>query len=117
MRGALVRLLKLVLGLMVVTALLSLAVGGLLGADPLRSIAIGFYLSGSFMIAIGFLLGNRGPARMRSDASPLPFAARRVRWASRDEHLEAMNSSAVFVVLGFVLILIGVFADTRHQLF
>src|SRR5690242_11818695 len=117
MRGALVRLLKLVVGLVVVTALVSLAVGGLLGADPLRAIAISFYLSGSFMIAVGFLFGNRGPARMRADASPLPFAPRRVRWASRDEHLEAMNSSAVFVVLGFLLILIGIVADTRHQLF
>ena len=117
MRAALRRLLRLVFGLVAATAVLSLAVGLLLGADPLRSLAIGFYLSGSFMIAVGFLLGNRGPARMRADASPLPFAARRVRWATEAEHFEAMNSSAVFVVLGFVLILIGVIADTRHQLF
>jgi hypothetical protein len=116
-RAALRRLLKLVAGIAVTTALLSLAAGALLGADLLRSLAIGFYLAGSFMIGVGFLLGNRGPARMRGDASPLPFAPRRVRWATRDEHLEAINSSAVFVVLGFALILIGVVADTRHQLF
>jgi hypothetical protein len=117
MRAAIRRLLMLVVGLAAATAVLSVALGALLGADLLRSLAIGFYLSGSFMIAVGFLLGNRGPARMRADSSPLPFAARRVRWASRDEHFEAMNSSAVFVVLGFALILIGVVADTRHQLF
>jgi hypothetical protein len=117
MRAAIRRLLKLVLGLAGATAVVSLAVGALLGADLLRSLAIGFYLSGSFMIAVGFLLGNRGPARMRADSSPLPFSSRRVRWATRDEHFEAMNSSAVFVVLGFALILIGVVADTRHQLF
>ena len=117
MRAALRRLLKLVVGLSLATAVLSVAIGLLLGANPLNALAIGFYLSGSFMIGVGFLLGNRGPARMRSDASPLPFAARRVRWATREEHFEAINSSAVFVVLGLVLILIGVVADTRHQLF
>ncbi len=117
MKAALRRLLKLVVGLTGATAVVSLAIGALLGADLLRSLAIGFYLSGSFMIGVGFLLGNRGPARMRADSSPLPFASRRVRWATRDEHFEAMNSSAVFVVLGFALILIGVVADTRHQLF
>ena len=117
MRGAFVRLLKLVLGLVVVTALLSLAVGGLLGADPLRPSASGFHLAGRSMRGVGCLRAPGAPARRGADASPLPFAARRVRWATKDEHLEAMNSSAVFVVLGFVLILIGVFADTRHQLF
>jgi hypothetical protein len=117
MRAALRRLVKLVVGLAAGTALLSVAIGLLLGADLLRSLAIGFYLAGSFMIAVGFLLGNRGPARMRGDASPLPFAPRRVRWATREEHFEAINSSAVFVVLGLALILIGVVADTRHRLF
>src|SRR6059036_2749195 len=117
MGAALRRLLKLVVGLSGLTAVVSVGLGALLGADLLRSLAIGFYLSGSFMIAVGFLLGNRGPARMRADSSPLPFAQRRVRWATRDEHFEAMNSSAVFVVLGVALILIGVIADTRHQLF
>jgi uncharacterized membrane protein len=111
------RLLKLVFGLAGATAAVSLAFGFLLGADPLRALAIGFYLCGSFLIAIGFLLGNRGPARMRGDSSGLPFAPRRVRWATKEEHEEAINSSAVFVVLGFVLIILGVLTDTKHQLF
>src|SRR5437763_5823041 len=116
MGAALRRLLKLVLGVGAATAAVSLAAGFLLGADPLRSLAIGFYLSGSFLIGVGFLLGNRGPARMRGDASALPFAERRVRWATKEEHEEALNSSAVFVVLGFLLIILGVLADTKHQL-
>jgi hypothetical protein len=99
------------------TAAVSLAFGLLLGASLLRSLALGFYLAGSFFIVVGFFLGNRGPARMRRDSNPLLFAPRMVRWATRDEHFEAMNSSAVFVVLGFVLILLGVLADTRHQLY
>src|ERR671937_1680714 len=117
MKAAACRLLKLVFGIAATTAVVSLAVGALLGADPLRALSIGFYLSGSFLIAVGFLLGNRGPARMRGDASALPFAPRRVRWATREEHFEAINSSAVFVVLGFLLIILGVVADTRHRLF
>jgi uncharacterized membrane protein HdeD (DUF308 family) len=116
-RAAARRLLKMVVSLAATVAAISVLIGLLLDADPLRSIAIGFYLAGSFMIAVGFLLGNRGPARMRGDASALPFAPRRLRWATREEHEEAINSSAVFVVLGFVLIILGVLADTRHQLF
>ncbi|TML52622.1 MAG: hypothetical protein E6G21_04810 [Actinobacteria bacterium] len=69
-------------GLAGATAAVSLAFGFLLGADPLRALAIGFYLCGSFLIAIGFLLGNRGPARMRGDSSGLPFAPRRACSAS-----------------------------------
>jgi hypothetical protein len=42
---------------------------------------------------------------------------RRVRWATRDEHEEAINSSALFVVLGLVLIFLGVVSDNRHTLF
>ena len=117
MRAAARRLLRLVLALSATTAAISLAIGFLLGASPLRALAIGFYLGGSFLIAVGFLLGNRGPARMRGDASALPFAPRRVRWATREEHFEAINSSAVFVLLGFLLIVLGVLADTKHHLF
>jgi hypothetical protein len=106
-----------VFGLAGTTAVVSLAIGLLLGAAPLRALAIGFYLCGSFLISIGFLLGNRGPARLRADSSALPFAPRRVRWATKDEHEEAINSSAVFVVLGFVLIILGVLTDTKHQLY
>jgi uncharacterized membrane protein HdeD (DUF308 family) len=117
LRAAARRLLKLVFSITATTAVISLVIGLLLGANPLHALAIGFYLAGSFLIAVGFLLGNRGPARMRGDSSALPFAPRRLRWATREEHEEAINSSAVFVVLGFLLIIFGALADTRHQLF
>jgi hypothetical protein len=39
-----------------------------------------------------------------------------VRWASPSEREENINLSAVFIVLGFVLILVGVAADNRYDL-
>jgi hypothetical protein len=44
-------------------------------------------------------------------------AKRRLRWATRDEQEESINSSAVFVVLGVVLIVLGAASDNRHALF
>jgi hypothetical protein len=44
------------------------------------------------------------------------LGGRAVRWATREEREEAISMSAVLVTLGFVLILIGVAADTRVSL-
>ena len=66
----------------------------------------------------GFFVGNRGPVRFRRDKdTPLFWGSRFVRWASPSEREENINLSAVFVVLGFVLILVGVAADNRYDLF
>jgi uncharacterized membrane protein HdeD (DUF308 family) len=87
------------------------------GADPARSISVGFYLIGSFMLVAGFFVGNRGPVRFRGDKeAPLFWGSRFVRWASPAEREENINLSAIFVVLGFVLILVGVAADNRYDL-
>ena len=95
----------------------ALVFGIALGADAARSISVGFYLTGSFMLVAGFFVGNRGPVRFRRDKeAPLFWGSRFVRWASPAERDENINLSAIFVVLGFVLILIGVVADNRHDL-
>jgi uncharacterized membrane protein YczE len=39
-----------------------------------------------------------------------------VRWASLGEQNDAINSSAVFVTIGFVLIAIGFAFDARHSI-
>jgi hypothetical protein len=39
-----------------------------------------------------------------------------VRWATPDEQRETLSFSAVLVVLGFVLIALGVLADTRYTI-
>lgn len=103
------------------TAAVSTLLGLLLGASLSRSITIGFYLMGCFLLLAGFFFGNRGPVRPRGDgvAGDIFFrlGSRRLRWATREEHEEAINTSAVFLPIGFVLILLGVASDSQHALF
>ena len=116
------RLALLVLGCSILTAGFSALFGELLGASLDRAVSLGFYGLGCFLMVSGFFVGNRGPARVKSEASgwsmlPLPgFGERRLRWASLDEQNETINNSAVFIVLGLILILIGVVVDSRHSL-
>jgi len=103
------------------TVVVSIVLGLLLGASLPRSIALGYYLVGCFLLLAGFFFGNRGPVRPRGDADTGGIffrpAGRRVRWATREEHEEAINSSALYVVLGLVLIFLGIASDNRHALF
>ena len=39
-----------------------------------------------------------------------------MRWATPPEREESINLSAIFIALGFVLILLGVVADNRYNL-
>jgi hypothetical protein len=97
----------------------SLAIGLPLGADVARTISVGFYAVGSFLLISGFFVGNRGPVRLkrgRDDGGPFLLGSRYMRWASPEEREETINLSAIFVVLGFVLILVGVVADNRYEL-
>jgi hypothetical protein len=104
-----------------VTTVGALTVGVLIGASLERSLVIGFYLVGCFLMVAGFFAGNRGPARVKSEspaASAMPFSGdRRLRWATLGEQQEAINTSAVFVGLGIVLVVIGVLLDGRHSFF
>ena len=97
------------------TALLSL-IGGLIGGGSLdRAVSIGFYLVGSFLLIAGFFVGNRGPVRAKGVGTQL-LGSRLMRWATPLEREESLNESAVYVALGFALILIGVVADSRARL-
>jgi hypothetical protein len=108
-----------------VTVALSLLVGLLIGAGALRSMALGFYLGGSFLLVAGFFVGNRGPARVKGGDDtigpmglPIPGSSTRsLRWATLGEQNETINNSAVFISLGLVLVALGVVFDTRHSLF
>jgi hypothetical protein len=102
------------------TAIVSLALGLLLGAGVSRSVSLGFYGVGSFVLIMGFFVGNRGPARVKGDSGGglFGFARNRtIRWASGDEQSESLNLSFVFVAVGVFLILLGVVTDTRYALF
>ena len=115
--AALRRLLVLIVVAAAFTVVGSLVLGLLLGASLSRSIAIGFYLVGSFWLVSGFFVGNRGPVRLKSDLGAPLFGSRFVRWATPEEREETINMSAIYVVLGFVLILLGFATDTRYSLF
>ena len=101
------------------TALVSLAIGQLLGAGVSRSVSLGFYGVGSFLLISGFFVGNRGPARVKGDPGFNVFGIftnRRIRWATGSEQHESLNLSFVFIALGVFLIVLGVVTDTRYTL-
>ena len=114
-RAALRRFFVLLAVIVSVTAVLSL-VGGLIGGSSLdRAVSIGFYLVGSFLLVAGFFVGNRGPVRPKGQGPSL-FGARFMRWATPIEREESLNESALYVVVGFLLIVLGVAADSRYRL-
>jgi hypothetical protein len=107
-----------------VTVVLSLLLGLLTGASVNRALTLGFYLGGSFLLIVGFFVGNRGPARVKGEDTvgptmlPIPGAgSRRLRWATLGEQNETINNSAVFISLGLILVALGAVIDTRHSLF
>ncbi len=114
------RFVKLLAGISVATTVGGLAVGALAGESLDRSVSLGFYVVGSFLLVAGFFVGNRGPVRPKSAAegfSIVPFfGTRSVRWASREEQQETINLSAIFVVVGLILVLIGIAVDSRYGL-
>lgn len=108
-----------------VTTAAGLLLGLLLNASLDRSVSLGFYALGCFLMVSGFFVGNRGPMRMKSESDlsaaptmlPLPgFGSRRLRWATLDEQNETINHSAILVALGLILVVIGALVDTRQSL-
>jgi hypothetical protein len=107
-----------------VTVVLSLILGLLAGSSVNRSLTLGFYLVGCFLLVVGFFVGNRGPARVKGDDTvgptmlPVPGAGgRRLRWATLSEQNETIGNSAIFISLGLILNVLGAAIDTRHSLF
>jgi hypothetical protein len=115
-RAAARRYLTLLAGTAAVTAIASLAIGAAIGAGINRSISLGFYVIGSFVLVGGFFIGNRGPARLEGEEHGGLLGPRRVRWATREERVLTLNESAIFVSIGFLLLLIGVLVDDRVRL-
>jgi hypothetical protein len=98
------------------SALVSLLLGLALGSSVSRSISLGWYCVGSALLIGGFFVGNRGPTRPQGEGWSVFSMRRWVRWASADEQHESISLSALLVFLGFVIIVLGVVADTRHPL-
>jgi hypothetical protein len=98
------------------TALVSYLLGLAAGSTVRRSISLGFYVVGSFLLVAGFFIGNRGPARLKGEEHGGFFGPRRVRWASPEERANTMNESALLITIGFVLLVIGLFVDDRASM-
>jgi hypothetical protein len=98
------------------TAVLALLLGLAVGSGVSRSLSVGWYIVGSALVLGGFFVGNRGPARPLGEGWSAFSLRRWVRWATPDEQRESISLSALLVVLGFVLIALGVVADTRYAL-
>jgi hypothetical protein len=122
MLAAIRRLVVLVVACSGITVVVSVPLGLLAGASLDRAVSLGFYGLGCFLMVSGFFVGNRGPARVKSETAgssmlPVPgFGNRRLRWATLDEQNETINNSAVFIILGLILVLIGVVVDSHHSL-
>lgn len=119
LRGALRRFATL-LGLAAAgSALLGLAIAGVTHSALLRGVAIGFYVVGVGLCVLAFLLSSRPPVRGRGSGGFVGlgrWVGEGVRFATREEHEEALNLPAVFIAIGVCLIVVGVAVDTRHAL-
>jgi hypothetical protein len=105
------------LGTLVVgTAVVSLVIGFLFGASVSRSLSVGWYVVGCALLAGGFFVGNRGPSRPQGEGWSTFSVQRWVRWASPDEQHESISLSALLIAVGFVVIVLGAIADSRHAL-
>ena len=112
-------------GVLAVCSLVACSGGILFGAithEIRHGIAAGFYVTGSLLAGCGVLMAIRPPVRGRSE-SGLSSAIGAfgglvspggVRWATRDEHRDAMNVPAVFITVGVTLVVIGAFVDVPH---
>jgi hypothetical protein len=115
------RFLLLLGGISGAVLVLAAALGLLLGTSLSRSVSVGFYIVGAFLLVAGFFVGNRGPTRLRGepgDEGPWGLGRKRgVRLATPEERADAVSTTGVFITLGFVLIIIGVIADSRYRLY
>jgi hypothetical protein len=92
----------------------SLVVGVLIGASAQRSVSLGFYVIGSLLLVLGFFHGVRGPIRTRGSEPMFLFERRALRLATREEREESLSTSALFVLLGLVLVMVGTLTDSRY---
>ena len=104
-------------GLAALTAAGALALSALGGWDANRALSVAFDVVGAFFLVAGFFVGNRGPVRLKGQESVPFFGDRKVRWATLAEREEAISDSAVFVAVGFAMIVIGIVIDSRYALF
>ena len=103
-------------GVVGATAGIAIGLGALLGASVPRSISLGFYMVGSFLLAGGILVGNTRPLRNTGERG-LFHVGGEIRRTTAEERSESMRASATYIVVGVLLIILGIAADQRVSLF
>jgi hypothetical protein len=112
-------LLAVVLG---ITASAAALIGLLTGTSLSRSVSVGFYIVGCFLIVLGFFSGLRGPVRPRgSEEDQRPLGAvlgigvfsSGIRTATSDERTDALATAWLFLLLGATLFVAGILVDSR----
>jgi hypothetical protein len=106
------------------TALVSLLLGVASGMAVGSALATGFYAVGAMLMVVGVLSGARGPLRSASPNDPSEAASifgmgpgrRRLRKATDEERREAVSGAMLFLVLGLLLVVLGVVADSKAKL-
>jgi hypothetical protein len=87
-----------------------------------RSVSVGFYIVGCFLIVLGFFSGLRGPVRPKGkeeDQRPLGAVlgigvfSSGVRTATSDERTDALATAWFFLLLGITLFVAGIVVDSR----
>jgi hypothetical protein len=111
------------MGVVLAAALVVAVVGALLLHVPFRrSLSVTCYGLGAFFLVSGFFHGVRPAIRVDEDTGVMSMfglllTSGKLRTASMDERYEAISSSALFVGVGLLLILVGGVVDPVHHLF
>jgi uncharacterized membrane protein len=111
------------MGVVLAVALVVAVVGALLLHVPFRrSLSVTCYGLGAFFLVSGFFHGVRPAIRVDEDTGVMSMfglllTSGKLRTASMDERYEAISSSALFVGVGLLLILVGGVVDPVHHLF
>ena len=95
-------------------AVVALLIGLAAGASVGRALSLGWYIVGCRAADQRLLRRQPGPVAAAGRGVERTFSMQRwVRWATPEEQREAISFSALLVILGFVLIALGAFADPR----
>jgi hypothetical protein len=108
-------------GLAIVVALIAAAIALLAHFGVRRGVSVAYYAVGALITMVGVLHGLRPPVRVDNEQGQMGLfgivlTGGQVRRATLEERDDSLASSALFVVLGVVLVILGGLLDPNHRL-